>query len=183
MCLIQFLLYSTYLHLLDQFKRIRYQFSVSGNLLFIFLASDISEAIILVLGLSAGFPLKTTAFLSALGINCTKNNTKNEHKNNPTYPKMLKQTFPHLQRLGLNLTLDPPVVMNLTLGGLIGQSGGNRRIKQKKPPSYGVSKEPVIRAWTRVISESSGATRIPGGGSLQIAIMSLKHNKARVYIL
>ena len=36
------------------------------------------------------------------------------------YPKILRQTMPFAYRFGLNLTLPPPVVINLTFGGLIG---------------------------------------------------------------
>ena len=34
-----------------------------------------------------------------------------------TYPIMLRQTFPFMYRLGLNLTVPPPVVSNFTRGG------------------------------------------------------------------
>ena len=34
-----------------------------------------------------------------------------------TYPIILRQTFPFMYKFGLNRTVPPPVVNNLTLGG------------------------------------------------------------------
>uniref|UniRef100_A0A183L4Z5 Uncharacterized protein n=1 Tax=Schistosoma curassoni TaxID=6186 RepID=A0A183L4Z5_9TREM len=52
-----------------------------------------------------------------------------------------------------------------------GYSGGHRIRNKKKPPSYGVSKGPVINAYIFVISSLSGTTHIPGAGSLSVRIL------------
>jgi hypothetical protein len=48
-------------------------------------------------------------------------------------------------------------------------------------PSYGVSNGPTTRAWILVILSGSGATNIPGGGSLNILKISLIKKK-RIFL-
>lgn len=111
--------------------------------------------------------LNTDAHDMTLGV-------KDKRGNRSTYPSILRQTLPFLYRLGLNLTVSPPVVSNRTLGGWSGYWGPNLTRKWKNPPSYGVSNGPIMRQWTLNRLSSSGAANIPGSGSVKIVLRSLK---------
>jgi hypothetical protein len=50
-------------------------------------------------------------------------------------------------------------------------------------PSYGVSNGPTTRAWILVILSGSGATNIPGGGSLNILKISLIKKNEYFYLI
>ena len=59
-----------------------------------------------------------------------------------------------------------------TLGGLFGYSSPNSKIREKVPPSQGVSSGPKITACHTMMLDSSGAALMPEGGSLVIFLKS-----------
>src|SRR5882762_1787842 len=59
-------------------------------------------------------------------------------------PSRERQTLPLLYKLGLNLTLPPPVVRRCMSGGLLGYSMGMKQSNSNSPPSYGVPCGPAI---------------------------------------